>query len=81
MYVCFVCGKHLCVGFKNRLMIIGVVQSLVSYYNWEFKKRYEKKIVSEEQKKNSIPHKKNEKKNRLKKKQIDKKDDKQMGKD
>lgn len=44
----FVCGKHLCVGFKNRLMIIGVVQSLVSYYNWEFKKRYEKKIVSEE---------------------------------
>lgn len=48
MYVCFVCGKHLCVGFKNRLMIIGVVQSLVSYYNWEFKKRYEKKIVSEE---------------------------------
>lgn len=81
MYVCFVCGKHLCVGFKNRLMIIGVVQSLVSYYNWEFKKRYEKKIVSEEQKKNSIPHKKNEKKNRLKKKQIDKKDDKEMGKD
>lgn len=49
-------------------MIIGVVQSLVSYYKWEFKKRYEKKIVSEEQKKNSIPHKKNEKKNRLKKK-------------
>lgn len=48
MYVCFVCGKHLYVGFKNRLMIIGVVQSLVSYYNWEFKKRYEKKIVSEE---------------------------------
>lgn len=48
MYVCFVCGKHLCVGFKTRLMIIGVVQSLVSYYKWEFKKRYEKKIVSEE---------------------------------
>lgn len=81
MYVCFVCGKHLCVGFKNRLMIIGVVQSLVSYYKWEFKKRYEKKIVSEEQKKNSIPHKKMKKKNRLKKKQIDKKDDKEMGKD
>lgn len=81
MYVCFVCGKHLCVGFKTRLMIIGVVQSLVSYYNWEFKKRYEKKIVSEEQKKNSIPHKKMKKKNRLKKKQIDKKDDKEMGKD
>lgn len=81
MYVCFVCGKHLSVGFKNRLMIIGVVQSLVSYYKWEFKKRYEKKIVSEEQKKNSIPHKKMKKKNRLKKKQIDKKDDKEMGKD
>lgn len=81
MYVCFVCGKHLCVGFKNRLMIIGVVQSLVSYYNWEFKKRYEKKIVSEEQKKNSIPHKKNEKKNRLKKNRLIKKDDKEMGKD
>lgn len=42
MCVCFVCGKHLYVGFENRLMIIGVVQSLV------FKKRYEKKIVSEE---------------------------------
>lgn len=81
MYVCFVCGKHLCVGFKNRLMIIGVVQSLVSYYKWEFKKRYEKKIVSEEQKKNSIPHKKNEKKNRLKKNRLIKKDDKEMGKD
>lgn len=80
MYVCFVCGKHLCVGFKNRLMIIGVVQSLVSYYKWEFKKRYEKKIVSEEQKKNSIPHKKMKKK-QIEKKQIDKKDDKEMGKD
>lgn len=81
MYVCFVCGKHLCVGFKNRLMIIGVVQSLVSYYNREFKKkRYEKKIVSEEQKKNSIPHKKMKKK-QIEKKQIDKKDDKEMGKD
>lgn len=43
MYVCFVCGKHLCVGFKNRLMIIGVVQSLVSYYNWEFKKKIREK--------------------------------------
>lgn len=62
-------------------MIIGVVQSLVSYYKWEFKKRYEKKIVSEEQKKNSIPHKKNEKKNRLKKNRLIKKDDKEMGKD
>lgn len=61
-------------------MIIGVVQSLVSYYNWEFKKRYEKKIVSEEQKKNSIPHKKMKKKNRLKKNRLIKKMTNKWGK-
>lgn len=41
MFVLFVENIYVWV-LKNRLMIIGVVQSLV------FKKRYEKKIVSEE---------------------------------